>query len=130
MNAKRLVLVTVVTMSILLPPGHELGATIALDGNNLYNDCTAATTTVPTEQFLLVGTCIGYVTAITDALFAGNSVNGFKACIPINADINQIVDVVKNYIRDNPEKRHLVAVGLVAAALGRAFPCRPTKQQN
>jgi Rap1a immunity proteins len=130
MNAKPLVFVTVVTASMLLLPKHELGATITLDGNNLYTDCTAATTKVPTEQWSLVGTCIGYVTAVTDAMFAGNSVNGFKACIPVNVDMNQIVDVVKNFIRDNPEKRHLVAVGLVAAALARAFPCRPTKQPN
>ena len=128
MNAKRLLFATVVTASMLLLPEHELGAT-TLDGNNLYNDCNAATTKT-TEQFLLVGTCIGYVTAVADALSSGNSVNGFKACIPVNVDMNQIVDVVKNFIRDNPEKRHLVAVGLVAAAFARAFPCRPTKQPN
>ena len=123
MNAKRLGLATVVTASALLLP-QELGA-VALNGNHLYTDCTATTTKVPTEQFLLAGTCIGYITAITDALSSGNLVNGFKACIPINADMNQIVDVVKNFIRDNPEKRHLVAVGLVAEAFARAFPCRP-----
>ena len=65
MNAKRLGLATVVTASALLLP-QELGA-VALNGNHLYTDCTATTTKVPTEQFLLAGTCTGCITAITDA---------------------------------------------------------------
>jgi hypothetical protein len=127
MSAKRLVLATVVTASVLLPP-QKLGAAIAtINGNQLYTNCTARNTEGPTYQGLLAGICIGYVTAITDALSSGNSVNGFKACIPISADMNQIVDVVKNFIRDHPEKRHLIAGSLVADAFARAFPCRPTR---
>jgi hypothetical protein len=99
-----------------------------LNGNNLYTDCTAANTRVSTDQWLVAGVCIGYVTAIMDALSSGNSVNGFKACVPTNADMNQMVDIVKNFIRDHPEKRHLVATGLVAEAFAQAFPCRPTRQ--
>ncbi len=126
MSAKRLVLAAVITASVLLPP-QELGAAVTIHGNNLFTDCTATNTNVAKEQWLLIGTCLGYVTAIVDALSSGNSVNGFKACVPLNADMQQIVDVVKNFIRDYPEKRHLVAAGLVAEALARAFPCRPTR---
>ena len=121
MSAKRLVLASVITASVLLP---ELGAALSIDGNQLYNYCTATNAKAATEQWLVAGTCMGYVTAITDAVSSGNSVNGFKACVPVNADMNQIVDIVKTFIRDHPEKRHLFAAGLVAEALARAFPCR------
>lgn len=129
MSAKRLVLATVVTTSMWLPPQELRAAISTINGNNLYTDC-AANSGVSTEQWLLVGICIGYVTAIMDALSSGNSVNGFKACVPVNADMNQIVDLVKNFIRDHPEKRHLVAEGLVAEAFARAFPCGPTRKSN
>ena len=92
MSAKRLILATVVTTSMWLPP-QELRAQIpTINGNNLYTDC-AANTSKSTDQWLLAGMCLGYVTAIINALSSGNSINGFKACIPTNADMNQVVDV-------------------------------------
>lgn len=122
MSAKRLVLATVITATVLLP--QEFVAATTLNGNHLYADCTAANSKVATDQWLMAGTCMGYLIAVMDALSLGNSINGFKACIPSNADMNQIVDVVKNFIRDHPEKRHLMATALVAEAFSGAFPCR------
>jgi hypothetical protein len=55
---------------------------------------------------------------------SGASIAGRKACIP-NADMNQIVDVFKGYMRDHPEKRQLLAADLAAEAFSAAFPCRP-----
>ncbi len=48
-----------------------------------------------------------------------------KACIPQNADISQMVDLFKNYVRDHPDRRHLLAANLAAEAFALAFPCRP-----
>jgi hypothetical protein len=127
MKLRRLLLPIVVASMLL--PRERLEAQIApISGNNLYSYCGPHTAAKPTDQWLLGGTCMGYVTAIMDALSSGNSVNGFRACIPANADMNQTVDVVKMFIVEHPEKRHLVAAGLVAEALARAFPCRALRQ--
>jgi Rap1a immunity proteins len=51
---------------------------------------------------------MGYLIAVMDALADGAVVNGYRACIPPTADMNQITDVVKNFIRNHPEKRHFL----------------------
>jgi hypothetical protein len=127
MRAKRSILTTLVTAIAFLPLQEAGAAILPISGNQLYNYCTATYAKTTTDQWLAGGTCFGYVTAVVDALSPGNSVNGFKACVPVNADMNQIVDVVKNFIHDHPEKRHLVATGLVAEAFATAFPCRPAR---
>jgi hypothetical protein len=127
MSVKRLVLTTFVAASAFVPHQEVRAAIMPISGNQLYNYCTAAYAKSPSEQWLASGTCFGYVTAVMDALSSGNPLNGFKACVPVNADMNQVVDVVKNFIHDHPEKRHLVAVGLVAEAFAAAFPCRPAR---
>ena len=55
------------------------------------------------------GTCLGYLTSIANIQTSGAAVGGRKACIPPNADMNQIVDVFRGYRRDHPERRHLPA---------------------
>jgi hypothetical protein len=71
------------------------------------------------------GSCFGYLSSIIDIQSSGNAVNGKKACIPRNADMNQMVDLFKNYVRDHPERRQLLAANLAAEAFALAFPCRP-----
>jgi Rap1a immunity proteins len=71
------------------------------------------------------GSCLGYLWSIIDIQSSGNAVNGKKACIPRNADMNQIVDLFRSYVRDHPERRHLLAANLAAEAFALAFPCRP-----
>jgi hypothetical protein len=39
--------------------------------------------------------------------------------------MNQIVDVFRGYMRDHPDKRHLLAAGIAAEAFSGVFPCRP-----
>jgi Rap1a immunity proteins len=126
MRVTRLILAAIVTTSVLLPPEGLRAQIASINGNQLYTDCIAPNTEGPAFQGLRAGTCLGYVTAIMDVLSV-SPVNGFKACVPPNADMNQIVDVVKFFIRDHAEKRHLVAAGLVAEALATAFPCQRTR---
>jgi hypothetical protein len=65
-----------------------------------------------------------YLLSIVNIQTSGAAVGGKKACIPPNADMKQIVDVFRNYVRDHPEKRHLLAANLAAEAFALAFPCR------
>jgi hypothetical protein len=93
-------------------------ATTFMMGNALYSYCA-----VPTKDETATSICIGYVDAIVDVMTA-NAINGFRACIPLTVSNPQLLDVVNQYLRANPAKRHLAAAGLVADALSTAFPCQ------
>lgn len=82
------------------------------NGNGLLQDCTKQDTLY----------CLGYNSAVADSLDS-NSVNGYAACIPTSVSLGQIKDIVVQYLRSNPAVRHFAAVGLVADAISRAFPC-------
>lgn len=113
-------------LSILLQPSEANAAIRNIDGNQLYNYCSVnANQTPPNDVAMQAWACLGYVSAIVDALSGDNSISGKRACIPANSDTNQIVNVFRNYIREHPGAGHLLAAGLLADALTRAFPCRP-----
>jgi hypothetical protein len=113
-----------VVLGILAPPASAEVRNI--DGNSLYRHCSVTANQTSPENFAMEAwACLGYVTAIMDGLSGGNSINGKRACIPPNVNMNQVVDVAKSFITDHPETRHLLAAGLVADALAHAFPCRP-----
>jgi hypothetical protein len=84
------------------------------DGNDLLKECT--------QQNHIIF-CLGYTDAVADAL-NGNSVNGYEACVPTTVTAGQLKDIVVQYLLLNPAKRHFLAVGLVADAISKAFPCR------
>ena len=92
------------------------------DGNIVSTWCsTNANRDRIGDMAMQAGSCLGYLSSIIDIQSSGSAINGKRACIPRNADMNQIVDLFKNYVRDHPEKRHLLAANLAA----EAFPCRP-----
>jgi hypothetical protein len=96
------------------------------DGNIVSTWCsTNANRERMSDVAMQAGSCLGYLSSIIDIQSSGSAINGKKACIPRNADMNQIVDLFKNYVRDHPEKRHLLAANLAAEAFALAFPCRP-----
>ena len=68
--------------------------------------------------------CLGYVAGVADTLAAGNVVNNAKACFPVAVTRGLLQDVVVKFLQLHREERHLAAVGLVAAALKEAFPCK------
>lgn len=91
-------------------------------GNSLITVCREGigNTNVQTIQYFR---CTAYMLGIADAMVAGNSVNGYRACFPVGVTVGQIHDVVMENLESHPEERHFAAVGLVAAALQAAFPC-------
>jgi hypothetical protein len=94
----------IVAANVLLAPQNLEARIVTLSGNNLYTDCSAHNTAAPADQWLLAGTCMGYVIAVMDALSSGDSVNGFQACVPLNADMKQVVDVVSAFIVEHPTR--------------------------
>ena len=88
-----------------------------LTGNDLKEDCNQPVDAVRSSA------CTGYTVGIADALAAGNSINGYRACFPSGVTRGQVRDVVAHFLDQHPADRHLPAVGLTAIALSAAFPC-------
>lgn len=64
------------------------------------------------------GQSFGYVIGVHDAL------DGTVICTPSNASKGQLVDIVFNYLRDNPQIRHKSADELITQALIKFYPCK------
>ena len=83
------------------------------DGNELFEDCQKGRGGNFSD-----GACAGYIVGAHDAY---EGVGGF--CVPAEANAGQIIDVVKIYLRDHPEKRHLSGSRLILQALKEKVPC-------
>jgi hypothetical protein len=87
-----------------------------VDGNKLHQDCSSMLN-------VLDSSCAAYVSAVADTLEQA-PVARRRACLPAGAKLSQAVDVVKRWLADNPQLRHLPGPEVVATALERAFPCK------
>jgi hypothetical protein len=100
----------------LLAPGQSSGPFIM--GDDLLASCSSS------ELLVLVGDCLGFVTAIADTLNSGSDVTGWRACIPPGVTRGQLRDVDVDYLRKNPQILQTASASLAAAALQSAFPCK------
>ena len=82
-------------------------------GNELHAFCDSSN---PDEKNPSV--CFGYIVGVASAL---DPMSIF--CFSDGVKARQVEDIVKNYLKDNPEKRHDAASSLVIAALKERFPC-------
>src|SRR5579864_8478269 len=87
------------------------------DGDQLLQQCTA---TIGAH----VNFCFGYIDAVVDLLLENNKIDGFIACISSELDDPQLRNIGVNFLKYNPDLRHLGAPNLIARALGASFPCR------
>jgi hypothetical protein len=83
-----------------------------LTANDLYAHCT-----VPESAERLY--CTGIIVGLADAFEHDGTM-----CPPDGASVSQVVDVVVQYLRDHPEKRHYAIANEAALALKQAFPCK------
>jgi hypothetical protein len=104
-------------------------------GNDLYATCTDRASRLE---------CVGYVMGVLDAASSeavseqfqqGRGVkrdrpdineatlSGFRWCLRETVTVGQAVDVITNFLHDNPAYRDNAAPGLVAMAMQRAWPC-------
>ena len=113
------------SMAIVLSTTVEsLGAVPYIEtGNNLLEVCVAGVANKSSEAFFAFGACIGYISAIRQASRCGSGVNGFNSSVPLAVQAGQSSQIVVKWLNAHPEKLHLGAAGLVAAALEDTFPC-------
>lgn len=68
------------------------------------------------------GRCIGYLLAAEDAL-AHDAIEGVRACLPREIGLSEQHRIVIDWLRDNPQAQALSALGLVARAYAKRYPC-------
>ncbi len=91
-------------------------------GRDLYQKCKAAGTA--SQVF-----CFGFIIGIADVM-EDNSLDGRSACIPKDATIQQVAEVVIRFLEDNPDIRDFTGESLTVQALSERYPCtRPKKVQ-
>ena len=97
----------IVTTVFLLSPPSAFAAKGFVTGNDLFSKCSVNSPL-----------CIGYVAGVSDIM----STNG-DICLPNDATVQQLVDIVVRYLSDHPERQHYSASSGSGIALMQAFPC-------
>ncbi len=87
-------------------------------GNSYFTQCVAG----PKDY----NACIGYFMGIADApvLNTGKSPEEAVYCPPAGATYEQNRDIFHQYLRDNPQARHLSTHLLFLMAMNASFPCK------
>lgn len=117
---------TFAIIALMSLPTFAEAQIVSVDGNLLLGWCDTNINRERTGDWAMKGgSCLGYLLSVLNLQMSGAQVGGRKACVPANANMNQIVNVFRAYMRDHPEKRHLLAASLAAEAFAMAFPCRP-----
>jgi len=88
------------------------------DGNALLANCQEGDNPNAHESTTKKGMCIGYITGVADALVPAG-----LYCVQSGATAGDVVDVVKLYIQNHPEKRYMTAPKTVVDALVERYPC-------
>lgn len=87
-----------------------------ISARELYGFCTSRYDTD-------LGFCNGYVTAVTNRM-AVSAIDGYGPCTFGAARGQQFVDLFTAYGAGYPDSLHAPADSIIAAAIGRAFPCQ------
>ncbi|WP_420882782.1 Rap1a/Tai family immunity protein [Sulfitobacter dubius] len=104
-------------------------------GNQLHEQCTG-------KGEMVGGLCVGYILGAWEGLIIGAVVTDMQRgtaktpndqanhtrarlgiCTTDSVLRDQIVDIVTQYLKNNPATRHFPAAGIVHAAMQDAFPC-------
>lgn len=119
MIPRRFLVWPVIVIISLIPQGakaQEKARTNDMSALSLYQLCSS-------QSNVDYGMCAGYVTALADILM-NETVTGYKACHFGEVRTQELMDIVKNYIANNPDMNDRPARVVASAALARAFPCQ------
>ena len=73
--------------------------------------------------------CLAYIAGVAGTLALNWSDTGQRICVPENATLRTTLDLVLQYIKDNPEKRNQKTIFLVAQVTIKNYVCEaPPKQ--
>jgi hypothetical protein len=74
--------------------------------------------------------CLAYIAGVAGTLALNWSDTGQRICVPDNATLRTTLDLVLQFIKDNPEKRDQKTVFLVAQVTIKKYVCEVPKQQG
>jgi len=72
--------------------------------------------------------CLAYVAGVAGTLALNWSDTGQRICVPNNATLRTTLDLVLQYIKDNPEKRNQKPIFLIAQVTIKNYVCEAPKQ--
>jgi hypothetical protein len=113
--------IAVLVFSLLTPwqvthSGAEVLPQDALGGKTLMTFCTGKTDVDS-------GVCSGYIMAVAEAMSGGQAMYGQKACNLEGIKAQQLSDLVRMDITENPTIQTMKAGPMVAAVMAKSFPC-------
>jgi hypothetical protein len=73
--------------------------------------------------------CLAYVAGVAGTLALNWSDTGQRICVPENATLRTTLDLVLQYIKDNPEKRNQKPIFLVAQVTIKNYVCEAPKRK-
>jgi hypothetical protein len=73
--------------------------------------------------------CLAYVAGVAGTLALNWSDTGQRICVPESATLRTTLDLVLQYIKDNPEKRSQKTIFLVAQVTIKKYVCEAPKKQ-
>jgi hypothetical protein len=73
--------------------------------------------------------CLAYVAGVAGTLALNWSDTGQRICVPESATLRTTLDLVLQYIKDNPEKRNQKTIFLIAQVTIKKYVCEAPKQK-
>ena len=73
--------------------------------------------------------CLAYVAGVVGTLALNWSDTGQRICVPDRATVRTTLDLVLEYIKDNPEKRNQKTIFLIAQVTIKKYVCEAPKQK-
>jgi hypothetical protein len=73
--------------------------------------------------------CLAYVAGVVGTLALNWSDTGQRICVPDSATVRTTLDLVLQYIKDNPEKRNQKTIFLIAQVTIKKYVCEVPKQK-
>jgi Ssp1 endopeptidase immunity protein Rap1a len=73
--------------------------------------------------------CLAYVAGVVGTLALNWSDTGQRICVPDSATVRTTLDLVLQYIKDNPEKQNQKTIFLIAQVTIKKYVCEAPKQK-
>jgi hypothetical protein len=73
--------------------------------------------------------CLAYVAGVVGTLALNWSDTGQRICVPDSATVRTTLDLVLQYVKDNPEKRYQKTIFLIAQVTIKKYVCEAPKQK-
>jgi hypothetical protein len=87
-----------------------------MNGDDLLRNCDG--------NGIRYGLCLGYVEGVVDDADMVRLKSGRPECVPPGVEAGQLVDIVVNYLRENPARRKVAAGFSITDAIGAAWGCK------